>query len=44
MLSDQKNQILMHSKKGKNYSAGVAYLTDEDAISTGRILSLAIDG
>ncbi len=44
MLSDQKNQILMHSKNGQNYNAGVAYLTDEDAINTGRILSLAIDG
>lgn len=44
MLSDQKNQILMHSRKGQNYSAWVAYLTDEDALSTWRILSLAIDG
>jgi len=44
MLSDQKNQILMHSRKGQNYNAWVAYLTDEDALSTWRILSLAIDG
>jgi len=44
MLSDQKNQILMHKRNGQNYNAGIAYLTDEDAISTGRILSLAIDG
>jgi len=44
MLSDQKNQILMHRRNGQNYNAGIAYLTDEDAISTGRILSLAIDG
>lgn len=44
MLSDQQNQILMHRKKGQDYSAGEAYLTDEDSISIGRILSLAIDG
>lgn len=44
MLSNQRNQILMHRRNGQNYNAGVSYLTDEDAISTERILSLAIDG
>ena len=44
MLSDQKNQILMHSRNGQSYNAGIGYLTDEDVINTGRILSVAIDG
>jgi len=44
MLSDQQNQILMHRKIGQDYSAGQSYLTDEDSMSTGRILSIAIDG
>jgi len=44
LLSDWWNQILRHKKVWSDYDAGVAYLTDEDAISTGRILSLAIDG
>lgn len=44
MLSDGGNQILRHRKQGQNYDVGVSYLKDDDAISTGRILSMAIDG
>lgn len=44
MLWDQQNQILAHSRNGQNYNAGAAYFTDEDALSIGRILSIAIDG
>ncbi len=44
MLSDSGNQILRHKRKWSDYDSGVAYLKDQDAIDTGRILSLAIDG
>jgi len=44
LLSDEQNQILMHRKAGENYEAAVPYLNDEDAISTWRILDIAIDG
>lgn len=44
MLSDAGNQILRHKKQGQNYDVGISYLKDQDALSTGRILSLAIDG
>ncbi|MCD5374876.1 hypothetical protein LR010_00300 [Candidatus Gracilibacteria bacterium] len=44
LLSDSGNQILRHKKQSSSYDSGVAYLKDQDAIDTGRILSLAIDG
>ena len=44
LLSDQENQILRHKKQGQNYAAGEAFLSDEDSIDIGRILSIAIDG
>jgi hypothetical protein len=44
MLSDAWNQILRHKKQSSSYEAWLAYLKDQDAIDTGRILSLAIDG
>lgn len=44
LLSDSENQILRHKKQWSDYNAGLAYLKDQDAIDTGRILSLAIDG
>lgn len=43
-LSKEQNQIYMHRKNWDNYEAAVPYLSDEDAIATGRILDLAIDG
>ncbi len=44
MLSDSKSQILRHKKTGASYDAGVSYLTDADANSIWKILSIAIDG
>jgi hypothetical protein len=44
LLSDAGNQILRHQPQAASFNAGVAYLEDQDAIDTGRILSLAIDG
>jgi hypothetical protein len=44
LLSDSGNQILRHKKQGSSYDSWVAYLKDQDALDTGRILSLAIDG
>jgi hypothetical protein len=44
LLSDSENQILRHKKKAPAYDGGEAYLKDQDALDTGRILSLAIDG
>ena len=44
LLSDTWNQILRHKRSGAQYDAGVAYLTDDDANSIWKILSLAVDG
>lgn len=44
LLSDSQSQILRHKKQGTNYKAGESYLTDVDAASIGKILSIAIDG
>ena len=44
MLSDAGNQILRHKKQWNSFEAWVAYLSDEDALSVWKILSLAIDG
>jgi len=44
MLSDSKNQILMHRKSGTAYGAGISYLTEEDAQEIEEIYSIAIDG
>ena len=44
LLSDSQTQILRHKRQGATYSAWDSYLTDADAASIGKIVSLAIDG
>jgi len=43
MISDSKNQILMHRASGTAYAAGVSYLKEEDASAIEEIYSIAID-
>ena len=44
LLSGEGNQVLRHKSAGENFAAGNEYLTDEDVLSMGNIVSLAIDG
>lgn len=44
LLSKEKTQILRHKKVGTKFDAGFPYLSEEDALSFGKIFALAVDG
>lgn len=44
LLNKERTQILRHKKVGTKFDAGFPYLSEEDALTFGKISALAVDG